>query len=358
MSKLLVTILLLSFSHTAWAKKPPSKPTEVFVAKVEQKQIADEVEALGTLRANETVILSSTVTERITKVNFEDGERVKQGSILVEMEAAEERAELREAESNLREAQQQLDRTKALEKKRVATESLLDERKRNYLNAQARLTAIESRVAERQIAAPFDGIVGLRNISVGALVQPGTTITTIDDDSVMKLDFSVPAVFLSTLKPGVKVEARTRAFEGRVFEGEISSLDSRIDPVTRSILVRAIIDNPLQLLKPGLLMRVTLSKNLRDALVIPEEAIQINGSIHSVFVAVEKDNKLIAEKRSVILGLRRIGEAEITNGLQIGEKIVTHGIIKLRPNSEVIIAATQSGNEALSELLNTKPEKN
>ncbi len=314
-----------------------NQPTAVTAYEVTRKPFVDRVEALGTLRANETVVLSATVTERVTEVNFEDGERVKQGDILLEMDAGEEMALLAEARATMIEAERQLERSKALQKDSVVSEAVLDERERNYLNAKARLAAIESRIAERRITAPFDGIVGLRNISVGALVEPGDEITTIDDDSVMKLDFSVPAVFLPTLKPGVTIQATARAFDGKQFEGTIASVDSRIDPVTRSILVRALIENPDKLLKPGLLMRVQLSKNPREAIVVPEEALQINGSQHSVYVVTEKDGGLIAEQRNIEIGSRRKGEAEVIDGLTTGEQVITHGIVKLRPGAKITL---------------------
>lgn len=333
--RVLIWLCLIVLMPLSVHAQRDSQPTAVTAHEVTRKAFVDRVEALGTLRANESVMLSATVTERVVSVNFEDGQRVKRGDVLVKMDAGEEMALMAEARATMVEAEQQLERSKALQRDRVVSESVLDERERNYLNAKARLAAIESRIAERRITAPFDGVVGLRNISVGALVEPGSEITTIDDDSVMKLDFSVPAVFLASLKAGVTIQSNARAFEGRIFEGTVASVDSRIDPVTRSILVRAIIDNPDELLKPGLLMRVRLSKNPRDAIVVPEEALQINGSQHSVFVVTEKEAGLVAEQRNVQIGARRKGEAEILEGLKVGEQVVTHGIVKLRPGSKV-----------------------
>lgn len=246
-------LIVLFAPLAAWAQEGS---TPVIVAPVAQTMFIDEVEALGTLQANESIELSSTITEVVTAVNFEDGQRVEKGTLLVEMQAAEELAELTEAQSNLEEARLQLERVKPLARKGVASGSLLDERQRIFEAARARAEAVQSRVDRRRITAPFDGVVGIRSISVGALVQPGTLIATLDDDSVMKLDFSVPSVFLTALREGARIEARAKAFPDEVFEGRVTSVDSRVDPVTRSIKVRALIDNAARRLKPGLLMRV------------------------------------------------------------------------------------------------------
>ncbi len=352
-------LICLFILHPALADTPP--PTPVIVATVERKPFVDEVEALGTLRAKESVDLTSTITELVTSVNFEDGQRVKEGDLLVEMAASEELAELTEEQSTLKEAKRQLDRIRPLAKKGVASESVLDQRRREYQAASARADAVKSRINRRRLLAPFDGVVGIRTISVGALVQPGTTITTVDDDSMMKLDFSVPSIYLPSLKPDVVIEATTRAFPGRVFEGRVSSVDSRIDPVTRSILVRAIIDNPDRALKPGLLMRVVLQKNPRNALLVPEEALIANGEKNAVLVVTKADDMTTVERRTVAIGQRRKGEVEILAGIQEGDKVVTHGTLRARPGMPVTIKAEQKADEPLRDMLkqNTDtPEEN
>ena len=247
------------------------QPTPVFVTTVERKSFTDDIEAVGTLKAKENVELTSTVTERVTRINFEDSQRVRKGRLLVEMDAAEELAQKAEEEYRIKEARRQVERLKPLVKRGAASESLLDQQQRELKTAQARVRAIQSRINQRRIVAPFDGVVGLRNISVGAMVQPGTRITTLDDDSIMKLDFSVPEVFLASIKPGTKIISTAGAYPDETFEGEVSGIGSRIDPVTRSIQVRARLNNDHGKLKPGLLMRVVLKKNNRNALVIPEE---------------------------------------------------------------------------------------
>ena len=327
--------------------------TPVIVGVAEEKVFTDKVEALGTLRANESVDITSTVTELVTKINFEDNQTVNKGDVLIEMDAAEEIAELEEQKSFLDEAERQVNRLEPLVKKGAASESVLDERRREMQAAQARMNAIQSRLDQRIIKAPYDGVLGLRNISVGALAQPSTMITTIDDISIMKLDFSVPEVFLASLKQGVDIEARSEAYPDRVFKGTISGVDSRIDPITRAIEARAIIDNPDGVLKPGLLMKVELQKNPRQTIVIPEEALIIEGSQHFVLAVVEQeDGQTITERREVSVGSRQFGEAEILNGLDAGIQIVTHGTMRARPGAPVTVTAVEKEDAPLRELLN------
>jgi len=331
--------------------------TPVIVSTVQERMISDEVEALGTLKANESVDLTSTVTELVTKVMFDDGQRVKKGDILVEMDAAEEVAELSEQKSFLAEAQRQVDRLEPLVKKGAASASVLDERRREALGAKARIEAIMSRIEKRVVRAPYDGVLGLRNISVGALAQPGTMITTIDDDSVMKLDFSVPEVFLSTLKTGVEIEAVTKAYPDQVFKGKIGSVDSRIDPVTRSIQARALIDNPDGKLKPGLLMQVELKKNPRATLVVPEEALIPEGSKIFVLVTQKTDEGVTAKRTEIQVGTRLKGVAEVISGLNEGDQVITHGTLRVRPGSILEITAVEDNDETLYELMGQKGEK-
>jgi membrane fusion protein (multidrug efflux system) len=312
------------------------------------------VEALGTLRANEAVVLTATVSEIVTAVHFEDGQRVTADSILVEMTNEEEHALIEEERSTLNEAKKQYDRLRPLVERGAASTSLLDQRRREYETAKARLRAIESKLRDRLIIAPFAGVVGLRNVSVGALIEPGDVITTLDDDSVMKLDFTVPSIYLSRLAKGLSMVATSPAHSGRQFEGVVSSIDSRIDPVTRAIVVRAILPNPERLLKPGLLMHVTLLKNPRDVLVIPEEALIPAGRVNHVLVIDRSADPIVVQRRQVTIGNRRPGEVEIVEGLEEGELVVVDGTLRARPGQPVNVIAEDVGDEPLGHLLNRK----
>jgi membrane fusion protein (multidrug efflux system) len=330
----------------------------VFVKAAVTEPFTETIEALGTLRANEAVTLSATVTETITALHFDDGQRVKTGDVLAEMTSAEEHAQLEEARSTVREAERQYLRIKGLVKTNLASQSQLDERQAAYETSRAKLRATQSRLQDRLIVAPFDGVVGLRQVSVGALVTPGDPITTLDDDSVMKLDMSVPAVFLGSLHPGLKVAAVARELDSQPFEGEIASLDSRVDPITRAITVRALLPNPHRALKPGMLMTVTLQKPAVESLLIPEEALVQEGFTQYTFVVNTSTQPPTVEKRAITIGARRPGEVVVIEGLSPGELVVTHGVLRLNQGTPVTIAATQRGEESLDELLKQSATEN
>jgi membrane fusion protein (multidrug efflux system) len=268
------------------------------------------------------------------------------------MTSREEHAQLEEARATVNEAERQYRRIRSLEAEGTAAKATLDERQREWETARARLAAIESRLADRLIRAPFTGVVGLRDLSVGALVQPGDLITTLDDDSVMKLEFPVPAVYLDVLRPGLDVAASTPAFEARRFSGKVKAVDSRVDPVTRAVRVRALLPNPDHLLRPGMLMRVELHRDPRTALVIPEEALIPLGRQQFVYVVTPQDT---IEKREIRIGARRPGRVEVREGLAADERVVTHGHLKVRPGQTVSILAVDDGSRTLQELLRALP---
>ncbi len=332
-------------------------PQPVILAEAVDEQIVDRVEALGTLRANEQVTITAQVTETITELKFEDGQRVAKGDVLALMTNSEESAQLQEAEATVREAAEQLERTKPLASRGVSSEALLSERRRDYETAVARLEAVKSRLADRSIEAPFDGVVGLRRISIGALVEPGNVITTIDDDTIMKLDFSIPSTFLSTMRVGLTIEANADAFGNRTFSGKVSGIDSRVDPVTRSVTVRALIPNPEGILKGGILMTVEVLKNERQAVVIPEQAVIARGRETRVLVVDPAAEGPTAKSRLVVLGTRREGRVEVVSGLSVGEFVITDGTLRVRDGQPVKVTAIDKGEEPLTELLKQKSAK-
>jgi membrane fusion protein (multidrug efflux system) len=352
-SKLIPAVCLLLCGLTSPLQAADSEPppaTRVIVSPARLDQFADRIEALGTLTANESVALTAAVTETVSAIHFDDGDRVETGQVLVEMTSGEEHAQLEEARVTVNEAYRQYQRVLSLETQGTAAKSLLDERKREWETAKARLAAIESRLADRLIKAPFAGVLGLRDLSVGALVEPGDLITTLDDDSVMKLGFQVPSTYLEVLRPGLEVTATARAYPGRAFQGKVKAVDSRIDAATRAIRVRALLPNPEQTLKPGMLMQVELLQQPRQTIVIPEEALLPQGDRQFVLLVDQAGgNKVV--RREVRIGGRRPGEVEIIDGLQAGEQIITHGTLKVRPGEQVVIGAVADGSRSLHQLL-------
>ncbi|MGD9164778.1 MAG: efflux RND transporter periplasmic adaptor subunit [Chromatiales bacterium] len=340
-------LVICGVAVNACAQDKPAP--QVIVAEVRAEEFIDPIEALGTLKANESVQVTVNVTETVTAIHFDDGQRVEKGDTLVEMTSREEHALLQEAHANLDEAKRQFNRVRQLESQGIEAQSLLDQRRREVETARARLAAIESRLADRLIKAPFGGLLGLRNISVGALVETGDLITTLDDDSVMKLEFAVPSTYLADIQPGLPIRARTRAYGERAFEGAVKVLDSRVDPINRSVRVRALLPNPHRMLKPGMLMTVELLRNRRQTLVIPEAALMPKGRDH--FVMRLSGEPPVVEKRLVRIGSRRPGEVEVLEGLSRGDLVITHGMQKARVGAPVRIKGREVEGRPISDLL-------
>ncbi|MDX2287422.1 MAG: efflux RND transporter periplasmic adaptor subunit [Hyphomicrobiaceae bacterium] len=326
-------------------------PAPVFVTEARMEAVVDKLEALGTLQANEQVTITAQLTEVISRLNFSDGQRVPAGYVIAEMTSDEEQAMLTEAEAMSREAKEQFDRVAPLAQRGVSAEATLSERRRDAETAAARLDMMRSKLADRRIVAPFAGILGLRRISVGALVEPGTVITTIDDDSQMKLDFTVPATALSRLVVGQKVQARSNAYPDRAFEGQLVAIDSRVDPVTRSVSVRAILPNPNGTLRAGLLMTVDVLEDARQTLVVPEKAIVPRGRQAFVYVVDPAAKAPKAEQREVVLGSRYVGRVEIRSGLKPQEYVVTDGTLRVSPGQAVTVKAIGKDGAPLVDLL-------
>lgn len=343
----LALVLLPSMSWAAPGRPPPA----VIIHAAEFGTIADPLEALGTLRANETVQITAKVSDVIAAIHFEDGQAVKAGQLLVQMSDAEETALLLEAQSLAEEAERQYQRVRSLVDKGTAAESLLDERRREAETARARVTAVRSRLQDRIITAPFAGIVGLRRVSPGALVAPGDVITTLVDDAELKLDFTVPALYLGSVPRGTVINAYTPAFPDEAFTGTVSSTDSVVNPVTRSIIVRARIPNLDHRLIPGMLMTLELQRGERRALLIAEESIVPRGDNTFVYVVNPNADSPRAEQREVQLGARQPGRVEVVSGLTEGEMVIRHGTLKVRPGVPVAIRAIDDGTRPISELI-------
>ena len=337
----LALIMALTLAWSAQAAGDRAKPpTAVMAHTVALQTVTDRIEALGTLKANEAVAVTVHASDFVTDLLFEDGQRVKQGDLLLKLESGEEEALLQEARYTLEEARSQLERIKVIAKKGDASQSLLDERQREFNVAKSRLAAIESRLADRKVYAPFSGVVGLRNVSPGAYLSPGDVITTLIDNSTMKLDFGIPAVYLAEIETGINIEARTPTYPNRLFSGRIATINNQVDPVSRSVQVRARIPNPDGLLKPGMLMEVQLLTRQRRALVIPEEAIIPVATKSFVYVVEQENGKNLAKRREVTTGSRWEGKVEILSGLEPGLQLVTDGTNKLQPDSPVTLIST------------------
>jgi membrane fusion protein, multidrug efflux system len=298
---------------------------------VRAERVSQKLEALGNARANESVDVSSKTSNVVTAIRFRDGERVKRGQVLVQLDDAQVRADVAAAEAAVTESESQYNRSRELLSTQALSKSSFEQLEATLKSNRAKLAAANARLEDTVIRAPFSGRVGLRRVSVGTLISPGSVITTLDDTSVIKLDFSVPENFLASLREGLTVRATAPAFPGRSFAGKVASIDSRVDQATRSVTVRALLANEDGALKPGMFLNVALANDEREALVIPEEALTPEAERQFVFVVA--DGK--AERREVRIGGRRPGSVEILAGLAAGEQVVIEGTQKVRDGSRV-----------------------
>ncbi len=304
----------------------------VAVAPVGTQRFTDTVEAIGTAQANESITLFAKVTDTVRRVDFEDGDFADQGTILIQLTNQEEEAMLAEAQANLDDALNQLRRLEDLTSRGLAPVSDLDVARSRAAASEARLNTVVARLADRLIQAPFSGVLGFRQVSPGTLVTPSTPITTLDDISIIKLDFTVPELFLDALRPGAGVVARSASYPGRDFVGTVRTVGSRVDPVTRALQVRAHLPNDDVLLRPGMLLTLTVTMAERVALTVPENSVFQVASRAYVY---QIDDDRVARQTEIRTGARRPGEVEVLDGLSEGDLIVTEGIVKLRDGLRV-----------------------
>jgi membrane fusion protein (multidrug efflux system) len=272
------------------------------------------------------------VTERIVRLNFDDGAFVQRGQVVAVLRQAEQNAQLSEANARMREAQQQLGRITELKNRGFATRSGYDAQVAAAAAARAQAQQVQAQIGDRVVRAPFSGWVSLRNISVGAIANQGTEIATVSDLSQIKLDFTVPETLLSSIREGQPIQASSAAYPNQPFGGTIRTIDPVIDPNTRAVTVRAHLPNPNRMLRPGMMMSVAIQSSTRTALSVPELAVLGEGDNRYVFVLGDGNRVHRTEVRT---GTHLNGRVEITAGLRPGQRVVTEGIIKVTDGMQV-----------------------
>lgn len=337
---LVACVLAAACSRQAPAdKKGADRPVAVTAMVVRPQAIHDAVQALGTAQAQESVTITAKVSDVVTRLAFDSGQRVHAGQLLADMNSRAQQADVAAAEAALRDAEQQLRRGQELANQQLVARGQLDTLRANRDAAAAAVQAKRASVADRTITAPFAGVLGLRQVSLGALVSPGTVITTLDDDRTIKLDFTLPEAALSAVAVGQAIDATSDAWPDVGFEGRIANIDSRVDPETRAIRVRAELPNPDGKLRPGMLLRVQVQLPSRSALVVPELAVQQEAEQSSVFRITGDTVHLVPVK----LGTRQQGGVEVLSGLRTGDRVVVEGTVKLHDGSHVTVAGTAAG---------------
>ena len=335
LSFLVACCTLVACSGEDPAKKPvQAAPAKVTAQTLQTKPWSDVIEALGTAQANESITLTAKITETVRRVNFADGQAVSAGDVLVELTSSQQAAQLKDVQAMANDADRQYLRQQDLVKQGTVSKALFDTAMATRDSNRAKVDAIRAQLSDRVITAPFSGVLGLRRVSPGTLVTPGTEITTLDDIDLIKLDFSVPETQLGALAVGQDVQATTAAWPDRQWRGKIASIDSRIDTASRSVLVRAEVENPDRVLRPGMLLSVQVFRAPRDALALPEIALVQIGADSYVF-RVKADSTV--EQVRIVPGARRRGEIEVREGLQPGDRVVVDGTVKLRGGAKVAV---------------------
>jgi len=313
--------------------------TAVVVELVGTRSFADRTEAIGTVTANESVTVTPAVTERVTAVLFGNGAFAEPGDVLVELEHAEESAALEEARIDLAEQERQFERVTALRERELVSQEDLDLALGHLDAAKARAAAAQARLRDRIITAPFAGVLGIRRVSPGTLVSPGDVITTLDDLSVVKVDFTVSEALLAEVAVGQSIEGRAAPWPGERFGGKVTGIDSRVDPTTRAVAIQARVPNPEGKLRAGMLLTIELTCCPREALGVPERALLSYADKQYVYV-VRSDQTV--EQREVKLGARDIGWVEVVDGLSRDDTIVVDGLLNLRDGARVRVESSEA----------------
>ncbi|MDH4653895.1 efflux RND transporter periplasmic adaptor subunit [Pseudomonas sp. JS3066] len=304
----------------------------VEVAEPQRALVRDELVTFGSLRSDESVMIRPEIEGRVASLHFREGEAVKGGELLISLDDAIARAELAQAQANLDLAEKSYERAKMLFARGASNAQAQDESQSQQQAARASLALAQARLEKTQIRAPYDGTLGLRQVSVGDYLSAGQDMVNLEVLDPLKVDFRVPQKAVSQVSIGQLVELSLDAYPGERFRGEIIALNPRLDEVGRSQAIRAQVGNRDHRLKPGQFVKVSVILAERpQALLIPEEAVMPVGQ--QLFVNLVVDGKV--ERRQIKIGQRLRGKAEVREGLQGNEQVITAGWQKVSPGLEV-----------------------
>lgn len=320
------------------ATNPQAPAVPVEVGRIETATVNEEVQALGTLAADESVVIAPEIAGRVVALGFKEGDRVQKGQELVKLDKAILDADLKQSEADLRLARDTYERNRALVQRGSGTQVALEQATAQLASSEARVQLAQSRLALTTIVAPFTGVVGLRSVGVGDFVPVGKELITLTSVDPIKVDFRVPELYLASVKVGQSIEVKIDALPDSNFTGKIYAIDPVVDINGRAIKLRAMVPNGDLVLKPGLFARISIIVNQREkALIVPETAIVPDGTRKMIYIV--EDGK--AKRMTVEIGKRMQGKVEITKGLNPAMQIVTTGQMRLRDGVAVAIKNIQ-----------------
>jgi membrane fusion protein (multidrug efflux system) len=319
-------------------------PTQVIVAEAKRQPVTESLSLVGNLAANESVEIKAQADGIVEGIEFDEGQRVTNGQLLVQLDESKLAPMAAQAESDFKLAEANLERATNLFSGHTISSQEYDQASANFDAMRATLDLRKQQLSDAKICAPFAGTTGARNISPGQVISRDTVLTTLVDADPVKAEFNVPEKFLSQLQVGQNVDLGVSAYPDKKFQGEVYFIAPALDEATRTALVKAKIPNSQNELKPGMFANLDLTLEVRsNAIVIPEEAVMFQGADASVFIAGTSN---LAVMKPVTLGTRLPGQIEITSGLDGGEKVVTEGWQKIGPGSQLILSeATNSPSQ-------------
>ena len=308
------------------AAAEPGGPAIVEVGKVVRLRIEEDAQAVGTLRSRQGVMLRPEVSGRISRFGFADGQRVRRGQLLVQLDDTLQAAQLRQAEALAGIARTNLQRNRELVAQNFVSQSVVDQSAASLEVAVAQVALAEAQLSRMKILAPFDGVAGIRSVDVGDYVKDGADLVNVEDTTQVWVDFRLPERYLAQLRPGQQVEVALDAMPGRSFRARIDALDSQLDADGRSLLVRARLANPDGALRTGMFARTRTLLAVRDsALVVPEEALVPQGGKQYLIKVVDGAQGKVSQRLEARIGARVPGKVEILNGVAEGDMVVTAG---------------------------------
>lgn len=317
----------------------PKPVISVTVAEAKQQTWSTTIPAIGTLRALNGVNVTTTVAGQVEDIQFKSGETVRAGQVLVEIDSDIEKANRDAAEADAKLAEANYERVSSLKEGSVVSKARIDENLYAMHATRARVAALDAQIAKKTITAPFDGVLGIRQIDVGEYIQPGTAIVNLQDLETLRVEFSVGQRDISEVVPGRKITVTSDAVPGKTFTGEVTSLEPRVDPATGVIRVEGSLPNPDGILRPGVFVTVEVDlADERDVVVLSQSAISYN--LYGDFVYVVEPKTEGAEhptvKRVVVkTGDRRGGDVVVESGIAAGDVVVTSGQLKLSPGMQI-----------------------
>lgn len=308
----------------------PGGPVVVEVGTVKAMRLTDETEAVGTLRSRQGVTLRPEVSGRIASFGFQDGQRVRRGQLLVQLDDTLQKAQLQQAEAQASIARTQLQRNRELVAQNFVSQSAVDQSAAALEVAAAQVALAQAQLARMRIVAPFDGQAGILLVNLGDYVKDGADLVNLEDTSQVWVEYRLPERTLARVKPGLAVDVQIDALPGRRFPARIEALDSQVDANGRALLVRAKLDNRGGELRPGMFARARTELGVREnAIVVPEEALVPQGGKQYLIKVVDGPQGPVSQRIEAKLGMRVPGRAEVLEGLKEGDLVVTAGQSRL-----------------------------